>query len=234
MRLLNYFDAYVRAGLKVIPLYARTKIPVGQAWNTDWNHDWCRWSFGKYPESNIGILLGEIVDVEGDDEEANHLLWELVGDTPHPMYRSSKSVHHLFQNPDPTLTALRRNNIEFRANKHQSVLPPSRHDDGSEYQWLRGTKFPAPPMPEPLLDFYNLIKVKKPLLKPGHIRPWCTVCGRRKFINRKRYELEKEALDGLGYLWQCHNCREFDLRDMCRKLRKAHAKSQAAKEIRQT
>jgi len=104
MRLIEHFDAYVRAGLKVIPLYARTKIPVGKNWNKDWNHDWCRWSLTQFPESNLGLLLGEIVDVEGDDDESNALLKYLVGDTPHPMYCSSKSIHHLFLNPDPKLT----------------------------------------------------------------------------------------------------------------------------------
>jgi hypothetical protein len=230
MRLIDYFDAYVRAGLKIIPLYARTKIPVGKNWNGEWDHDWCRWSITKFPESNLGLLLGEIVDVEGDDEQANALIKSLIGDTPHPMYCSSKSIHHLFINPDPKLTSLRYNQIEFRANKHQSALPPSHHEDGSPYQWLKGTKFPAPEMPEALLSFYKGLLDRRPKLKPGHARPWCSVCSKRVYIHRKRYDLEKEVLDNLGYKWQCQGCREFDLRPLVRKLRH---KSHEADKIRQ-
>ena len=220
MRILEYFNAYVAAGLQVIPLYARSKVPVGSGWTKDWDKDFCHESFQRYPQSNIGILLGEIVDVEGDTEEANDLLSRLVVGVPHPMYRSSKSTHHLFINPDSELTAVRFHGMEFRAHKHQSVLPPSCHEDGAVYHWLVGTKFPVPAMPKPLLDYYNHNTDKRPLTKPGHIRPWCSVCKRRCFIHRKRFLLEKEAFISYGYAWQCHNCREFDVRQLCRKLRK--------------
>lgn len=219
MRILDYFDAYVAAGLQVIPLYARSKVPVGTGWNLGWDKDFCRESFRRFPQSNIGLLLGPIVDVEGDNEEANALLSRLVGDLPHPMYRSSKSTHHLFLNHDPNLTAVRFQHMEFRGYKHQSVLPPSCHKDGAMYQWLVGTKFPVPPMPQELIDFYNKHVNPKPLTKPGHMRPWCSVCKRRFFIHRKRFALEKEAFAHFNYAWQCWNCREVDVRDLCRKLR---------------
>lgn len=220
MRILDYFDAYVAAGLQVIPLYERSKVPVGTGWNEFWDKDFYRESFRRYPLSNIGLLLGSIVDVEGDTEEANILLVKLVADVPHPMYRSSKSTHHLFLNPDPNLTVMRFQGMEFRAHRHQSVLPPSCHKDGTRYQWLVGTKFPVPIMPQPLLDYYKKVSVKRPLLKPGHTRPWCSVCKRRFFIHKKRFLLEKEAFTHYGYMWQCRHCREMDVREMCRKIRK--------------
>jgi hypothetical protein len=220
MRLVDYFDAYVQAGLKVIPLYARTKIPVGKNWNDGWNQDWCRWSFKKYPESNMGLLLGDIVDIEGDDDQANDIVKNLIGDTPHPMYRSSKSTHHLFLNPDSKLTILQHDKIEFRAHRHQSALPPSKHEDGSPYSWLKGTKFPVPKMPDSLLIYYNKLQDCKPNLKTEHIRPWCSVCHKKILIHKNRYNSEKEIFDNLGYRWQCRNCRKYDLRPMVRLLRK--------------
>ena len=218
--MLKYFEAYAKVGLQVIPLYANSKIPVFNEWNIGWNKDLCRESFVRYPKSNIGILLGNIVDVEGDTEEANTFIKKLVIDIPHPMYRSSKSTHHLFINPDPNLTAIRFQHIEFRAYKHQSVLPPSTHNDGTVYQWLQGTKFPVPPMPQQLLNFYNKIINDKLNLKPKHIRPWCSVCNKRKYIHQKRFDLEKQAFAIFNYRWQCNKCREIDIREICRKLRK--------------
>ena len=224
MQLIEYFDLYTQAGLRVIPLFPNSKVPMWDGWNSTWDVGRCRETCLRYPFANLGLLLGQIVDVEGDSDEANDTITRMIGDYPHPMYRSSKSVHHLFINPDPSLTARRFNNIEFRGHKHQSAIPPSRHEDGRSYYWLAKTKFPIPPMPDSLLDYYhrhNLV-LHRPRLKPGHVRPWCGVCGLRKYIHGKRYRLETEVFKELGLTWQCRECRQVDLREPCRKLRAGH------------
>ncbi len=211
--------------MKVIPLYPNSKIPVGKSWQDNWNHDASREICKRFPKNNMGILLGDIVDVEGDTAKANDLLFNLVGDIPHPIYRSSKSTHHLFINPDPNLTIFCHDGMEFRAHRHQSVVPPSRHVDGSKYHWLKQTKFPIPEVPLALLEYYEKHNPpQQPHVKPGHMRPWCSVCKQRKYINRKRYLLEQKAFEKLHYGWQCHQCREMDVRQMCRVIRKAATK----------
>ena len=221
---LKYFDFYVSLGLKIIPIYEKSKIPVGKAWNVDWDLEKCRSAFIR-KDHNMGLLLGELVDVEGDTPEANVFLESLIANTPHPMYRSTRSTHHLFVNPDPYLTATRFDDIEFRGHLHQSVIPPSVHLDGTEYHWLKGTVFPPPPMPKLLKQFYfeNREYPRKPRkksnVKPGHCQTFCRICQKKRFVHKKRLILEVQAF-GLNNLpWMCHNCREFDMRETCRQLR---------------
>lgn len=220
MSIIKYFDAYCDAGFKVIPLRPFSKIPIYKNWNLNWNKNWVRNYLVNNPNSNIGFLLGEICDVEGDTEEANCLLDSLIGNYPHPKYKSSKSIHHLFLNPDPKLTIFVHSNIEFRGHKHQSVLPPSKHSENYQYNWLVNTKFPIPEMPDNLLDYYKKITFKKPNLKPEHIKPWCSICQQRKYIDKKRFYLENIVFSEKDLLWQCNKCRKIDVRENCRKIRK--------------
>lgn len=220
-KILAHFDVLTKHGLRVIPLRPYSKIPVQKNW-ADWNYENCRYILEKNPESNIGLLLGEVMDVEGDSVEANERINDLVRDYPHPMYTSTKSVHHLFINPEPTLTILKHQQIEFRANRHQSVLPPSVLDTGVEYKWVDGKlTLPIPPMPDRLLTFFRkLQKVRKTAIKPGHMKLPCFKCREKCFIHRKRYDLELIAFKKLGLRWMCHDCREVDLRQECRDIRK--------------
>ncbi len=235
MLISEYFNCYIDAGLRPVALYPETKIPVCRNWNNNWNESFWRNYFDENPDSNIGVLLGKYVDVEGDNDTANFQLEALIGDYRHPVYRSSRSVHHLFLNPDPNLTGVSFDGFEFRAKGLQSVIPPSKHPDGTSYEWLVGSKFPVPPMPSALEDFYWQhrpdIKPTKPrrrVLKEGHVHPWCSVCGNRTYLHGKRFHLECQAFANLGYRWACRNCREFDVREDCRKLRKRSNKIRLA------
>ncbi len=235
MTRLKHFDLYTRMGFKVIPLYQNSKIPVGKNWNQNWNLELCR-SKVELNNYNLGILLGDIVDVEGDTPAANEFLNLLIGDVPHPIYRSRKSVHHLFKTPDPNLTAARFDGIEFRGHLHQSVVPPSIGPDGTKYQWLRGTTWPVPEMPVDLRDFYfkqrpqgapKLKKSpgKKKGVKKGHTKSQCCICKKVVYIHKKRLILEVRAFREYGTLWHCQDCRELELRDDVRRLRKALVRS---------
>ena len=118
MHMIRFFDKYVELGLKPIPIYHNSKTPVASKWNENWSVK--RWRpYFEESEYNIGILLGDIIDVEGDSEEANDLLERMIDGCERPRFRSSKSVHNLFINPDPSLTRFVFNGIEFRAHKHQ-------------------------------------------------------------------------------------------------------------------
>lgn len=224
----QWFELYNQAGFRPIAVYKKTKIPVGEKWNCDWTADKWRPLFVR-DIYDMGILLGDIVDVEGDTEESNELLQRMTESTPHPMFRSSKSTHHLFLNPDPTLTRKVFNGMEFRAYRHQSVVPPSLHEDGSKYGWLIGSKFIVPKIPDELLRYYELHKSKcrkkSQKLRDGSTQISCKKCQSKFFVHKKRLLLEIKAFQEHAMPWMCHKCREIDIRHSCRKIRSSIQKS---------
>lgn len=228
MPVIEFFDGYRALGFKPIPLHPFSKVPVFSEWTSGYDPERCREYIAAQPACNLGLLLGQIVDVEADTPEAGEALDALIGDYPHPRFTSSRSTHHLFVNPDPRLTMVKVNGIEFRGHRHQSVLPPSIHEDGTKYQWLRPFVWPVPVLPPVLADMLKQAMRNRPrkrrrdktAVKPGHCKPWCSCCKNKVFIHRKRYTLEVEAFKEVGYPWMCHACREMDVRPACRVLRK--------------
>lgn len=222
MRTIDWFNKYTDLGLKVIPLHPRTKIPISMEWYTVWCKDRCHEAFCRNPSLNMGMVLGDVIDVEGDTPEAEELISKIVKDYPHPMYRSLRSTHHIFINPKPCLTLKKVKGIEFRANKHQSVMPPSIHESGVKYAWVRGTTFPIPKMPDELIELLEIQEKYESQIKikPGHMRLWCSMCQKMQFIHAKRHSLEKQVFQAYGLSWQCRKCRQIDVRPMCRKLKK--------------
>lgn len=229
--MMEYFHNYVRQGFQPIAIYRQTKKPAESNWNQNWSAD--RWKpYFASSEFNMGILLGHIVDVEGDTPEANEFLQNLLANEACPRYRSSKSIHYLFRNPDPDLTRTVIEGIEFRAHLHQSVVPPSTHEDGTPYGWLKGTRLPIPDMPQVLLEFYTKhkrIRVEKsPKPRPkkrirsGFKNTECKCCLNKYPIHRTRLSLEVQGFHRLGLGWLCHICRKkrkIDMREFCRENR---------------
>lgn len=199
----------------MIPLRSNSKVPLCKGWSKKWTLEHNRSTLRRFPDANIGLLLGDVVDVEGDSEHANRLLLDLIGDYPHPNYRSTKSIHHLFLTPDPHLRIFRFEEIEFRGEGHQSVLPPSQHQ-GISYSWL-GEIFPVPPMPKRLLDFFKRQRHGHPV-NDGHRQVWCAVCLSKCRMHWKRFQLELNIFRALGSDWKCRKCRDLDLRPLCRTL----------------
>lgn len=220
---LEYFDRYVAMGLQPIAIYPKTKKPVEKQWNVRWEADRWRRYFNS-ANFNLGILLGDVVDVEGDTDEANELLFRLADGTPHPVYKSSKSYHHLFLTPDPKLTREVYHGIEFRGQGHHSVVPPSSHESDTAYQFLRSSRFPPPAMPAALLNFLEENRSEKGRVfrrkNPQYVKTVCRICTQTYRVHRKRLILEVKAFRKLGQLWSCHGCREFDVRASCRKIRR--------------
>lgn len=215
--ILNHFDTLTAKGLKIIPVRENSKVPMCKGWSSEWDRERSRRKLEIFPDCNIGLLLGNVVDVEGDTEDANRTILRLIGEYPHPCYRSTKSIHHLFQSPDPKLRIFRIGKIEFRGHGHQSILPPSSHQ-GITYQWISQIG-DIPPMPESLRKFYTDHRDKIHKSKPDHLRARCDVCGKSELIHQKRLQLELAAFGNLGLKWQCHGCRKVDLRRACRLIR---------------
>lgn len=225
MNLLPYFDGYVSKGLKPIAVYKYQKRPVGEFWNKNWSIN--RWRpYFETDKYNMGIILGDIIDVEGDSEEACEFLEKMIKNVKRPNFRSSKSVHNLFLNPDPNLTRTVINGIEFRGYLHQSVVPPSFHSKGCKYSFLDNSKWPIPPMPDELKDFYFKNKkeviVKKPRrkkIKQDYKKTTCNICKDFFYIHEKRLLLEVKAFKEFNLLWMCRGCRKIDIKKTCNHLR---------------
>lgn len=228
--ILDHFDALTARGLKIIPLRENSKIPVCKGWSSYWDRVAARDRLLAFPDANLGLLLGEVVDVEGDSDDANRQILDLIGDYPHPSYTSTKSIHHLFLSPDPALRHFRHGDIEFRGHGHQSVVPPSHHQ-GVVYRWLRPYHFPVPPMPDRLKRFYfNRQKATAPSRR-HHVHAACARCGKKWFVHRKRFGLELDAFQSLGERWQCHGCRRVDLRPVCRRAHRPEAARRFLREV---
>lgn len=235
--MIQWYDKYVKLGLQPIPVFKEDKCPAGgKGWNRNWSEG--RWrGYFQTNAYNMGIILGDIVDVEGDTEEANDLLLRMIDGLPHPMFRSSKSIHHLFQTPDPFLQRLVVDGIEFRGHRHQSVVPPSIHEFGAQYQWVKGSVFPAPVMPDELQKFYFANKeIRQQTARPqhrqlrklrnrkkgGYTRTICKICNCGFYVHKKRLRLEVHAFSEYYNLpWMCHGCRELDMRELCRTVRES-------------
>ena len=222
-RILEFFDRYTgECDWKIIPVYHKTKIPVGDNWNLNYNKGWCRFHVQTRQAISLGILLGAVVDVEGDTPEANARLETILAGHEHPKFQSQKSVHHLFQTPDPGLTCFKHDGVEFRGHKHFSVLPPSVHAGGAEYEWLVEPAGQVPRMPEELIDYYKKHR-KRGGLKDGFVSARCSCCGRNEPVHKKRHGLEVQAFARHGQGWDCHRCRRIDVRELCRLIRKNKA-----------
>lgn len=218
LTIADHFENFTDLGLKVIPLRVNSKAPIAKSWQKKWDYNKNKSLFDRFPNSNIGLLLGDVIDVEGDSEQANRKLIEIIGDYPHPSYRSIRSVHHLFKTPDPNLRIFKHKEIEFRSTGHQSMLPPSKIL-GVEYSWI--TKLmPIPEMPESLMRFYHQLNgEKKSELKPNHIKVWCSDCNAEVYLHEKRFDLELKAFKLLHCAWKCKNCRVMDIRPVVKTIR---------------
>lgn len=217
MSKLEYFDYYTKKlKWQITPVAASGKNPILESWNKRYKLEEVREIFEKSPDYNMGLCLGELVDVEADTLQANRVLSQLIGDCPHPQWKSNRSTHHLFRTPDPTLTKLIFCGIEFRGRLHQSLLPPSVVGD-VKYRWVSSEVY-APDMPKSLLKFYwkHVRRYVRPI---SGMKVWCEECQTEFQGPENRIRLEIRAFRELNQKWRCRKCRE-DIRTACRQLKR--------------
>jgi hypothetical protein len=115
-------------------------------------------------ECNIGLLLGPesggVVAMDFDGEEAWDY-WSKTFDFDPPEtvgWTSGKELRMqlLYSVPQDFWPMLKKkviNKLEFRWTGGQSVLPPSKLDDGRQYTWLnKPSTTPIAPLPLPVID----------------------------------------------------------------------------------
>lgn len=140
------------------------KHPIGNDWGEAATNDSER-IFAEFQQAdNIGLLLGPksgVIDVEYDTAEGRAAVEEAIKgiELVTPTFRSGRSTHRLFKWSDefPKAAKLDVNGIEFRLGADgraaQSVLPPSTHHTGVQYQWVEGMspwEAEVAPLPERL------------------------------------------------------------------------------------
>lgn len=218
LEILNFYHSL---GYQPIPLFYKTKTPIYKNWNSNYDYESVLDYVSQYKQQiNFGILLGNIIDIEGDCADSNKTIDDLLHDVKHPCFLSAKSKHHLFRSNIKNLTRIVVDNVEFRGYKHQSVVPPSKHEDGYEYKWITeifDTKN-IPYLPENI-ESYILSRLKpepqnkkKRLLKPNHTTAKCNKCEKSILISKIRLQKELYFLQKDKAAWECNKCRNFDLR----------------------
>lgn len=136
------------------------KAPIFEGW-PDYRPDASALSdiLRRNRHGGIGVHLGGsgLIDLEGDSDEGEALLDDLCRNIAFPCWRSRRSKHRLFQaHPGVRQVNIKHLGIEFRTGTNQSVLPPTRFNSGTQYQWIIGPfDVLPPPLPDHILDFYR-------------------------------------------------------------------------------
>lgn len=141
------------------------KHPVDSAWQESaTNDEETIMSWLETGRNNLGLLLGPrsgIIDVELDGEEAKAAWNSLgLGEVWTPTYTAGRGPHRLFKwrSDLPPVGVVKPMGIEVRIGNGsaiQSVLPPSIHHSGKQYQWLQGMgpdDIQIAPLPERLVN----------------------------------------------------------------------------------
>lgn len=131
-------------GAACVKVGRRSKRPLGVAWNEsattspDVISDWLS---GRY---NVGLLCGHggLVDVEFDDADGRRIVEQLgLLHIDTPTYTSGRGEHRIVRLadalPDCGWRKIGGFEVRFGGLPAQSVLPPSRHPDGSWYSWTK-------------------------------------------------------------------------------------------------
>lgn len=211
------FSYYKNLGYDIIPLYKNTKIPMFKNWyQTNKNNITLENMNINDIEVNYGMILGDVVDIEGDSEEANNYIDYMLGGIPHPVFVSNKSKHHLFKSKFKKLSRIVVNGIEYRGHRHQSVIPPSKHEAGIDYKWISDIcSFDCLPcLPTFIEDIIssNLPKskknkkAKKKGCKPGHVLAFCSKCRFENYLHEIKFLKELDFFRKEGKKWMCRKC----------------------------
>lgn len=159
-------NAYLQAGLSVIPIASRSKTPL-ISWQ-QYQHRRAKaeeinaW-LSEWPNANVGIVTGLIsglVVIDLDTEEAKDKLKERVPGfdfTTVPRSRTGKGWQLFFKHPGvnvPNRTGVIPG-LDVRGDGGYVVAPPSIHPSGKHYRWEVPIKGELPKLPPELLKLIS-------------------------------------------------------------------------------
>ena len=159
-------------GWHLCPMESGSKNPgsiLGKDWPSKCSNDPA--VIANWPNGcNVGVLLGSrsgLIDLEFDSEQGEMLVESWMEDCGHPQtptYHSAKSIHRLFRWEDRfELEGAKFGmmGVEFRfgCNSAQSVIPPSIHESGVQYEWII-SPFECEVAPLPELIYKQFLNMK--------------------------------------------------------------------------
>jgi hypothetical protein len=133
---------YAKAGLKVFPLQPRSKLPYkGSHGFEDATTDAAviRGLWLAYPNANIGLATGHLVDVIDIDGREGATSWAHVTGLPEPLgiVRTPRGRHIYIPAAGKGNRAGIFPGIDYRGLGGYVVAPPSVNQDGVTYAWRR-------------------------------------------------------------------------------------------------
>lgn len=178
-----------KLGWRLVPIQSGTKNPgtiVGSGWPGKASNDQAQiqsWMSAN-PNCNWGLLLGPksgVIDLEFDNETGEMLVESWMQDAGNPVtptYKSAKSVHRLFAwdekfSCEGAKFGLCGVEFRFGQDKAQSVIPPSMHESGVQYEWIIPPTVVLAPLPEVIYkNFLNMkMTAEKTTAKAAAINP---------------------------------------------------------------
>ena len=139
-------NALFEKGFTLIPVKYREKNPLVSNWQTRTVNDNNPGEFNG--QVNVGVVLGaasgNIIDIDLDDPVATELASKFLPETGKIFGRaSSPSSHYLYRTDGEAgkkatyqSKFFERPILEYRSEKHFTVIPPSVHKSGEQIEWL--------------------------------------------------------------------------------------------------
>lgn len=231
---------WIKNGIKPIPIHEADKKPLIKNWVDGWNYSRVMKIISHHPFCNLGIGLGNIIDIEADSIVGNNILSGLFKKVPTLSFTSSRSRHYIFINPGFQFNKKDLGGIEIRAYRHLTVIPPSIHISGERYKWTDNGSASINILPDKLYRFFEsasgeqlffnknrrysleeLEDLNLPYnydLKRKHRKVQCPSCGQICYYHKKRLAKERLAFQRVNRVWVCKECREIDVRPLCKQL----------------
>jgi len=171
---------YCKKKFSVIPLEPRGKKPAISAWKDYQNERMPEKKLLRYfeadPDRNVGIVTGKasgIVVVDLDSKEAREFA-KKNGFPDTPTVKTARGYHYYYAHPGNRTVRNATNllgvrGLDLRGDGGIVVAPPSIHETGVKYKWVKGKSLddlPLAPLPQILLAKGKIDKTPlKDLLK---------------------------------------------------------------------
>lgn len=113
------------------------------------------WYWRRWPQANIGLLTGELVDVlDVDGLQGHAALSQWAAEhrlrLDAPMARTGHGWHYYLQASGARNRIGLLEHVDWRGRGGYVVAPPSRHANGHQYRWVRPLGSQLPPLPAEL------------------------------------------------------------------------------------
>jgi len=159
--MIEHALAYASAGIPVLPLLPRQKLPACAHGKDDATIDRDRicWWWTERPECNIGIrpphgLVVLDVDTQHGGPKSMAALFDRYGPLPSTwMARTGQGGQHIWLRADGPYRGKLAPGVDIKTNTGYLVAAPSIHPNGNRYEWLNANPIAyAPAWLQPMIE----------------------------------------------------------------------------------